>query len=349
MDEEEAELEAIVGVEGEGEAAGTELRELEQNAKAASLSPMLELLRSSGVTASSTSITEMAMDDAEMLLDGSMDATGDGMEGFVRDDAQEDGSMLLVEPMSLPAHFSASDASTLLQRASLAGDSSSMDEMAGMAGVAPKQRPSSQPPESASSKEGPLTWPNSVPTLQFATKPLQQGDGVVSPRSIDGTSHRRLFALPQLPASLSSIDGGHVAEEDSVEFRENLNKLSAECAEKLEAMRNMAQLAEELADATAALAAVEQRFVQPPSIHPADEAPEALQSSAAAIEALGNLMQFSAQSRDSFAEKLRSLNEAMELANSLAIDAADAAAPQAGTSQPDTSAAGVVAQMRPIM
>lgn len=293
---------------------------------------MLELLRSNGVTASSTSMEAMEMGDA------GMEEMGDGMEGFVRDDAEDHGSTFLVEPMSLPAHFSASDASTLLQRA---GDASSLG-IVRMSGGAPQRRPSSQPPES----EGPMTWPHSAaPALQFSTMPPQPGDSIVSPTSSAGT-HRRLFALPRLPGSLSSIDDGQVAEEDSVEFRENLNKLSAECVEKLEAMSSVGQLAEELAAATMALAEVEQRFVQPPSIHPADEAPGTLQSSASAIETLGNIMHFSAQSRESFAERLRSLNEATELANSLAVDAADAAADHGGTSQADASAAGVVAQLR---
>ena len=78
---------------------------------------------------------------------------------------------------------------------------------------------------------------------------------MVSPK----VSHRRLFALPRLPGSLSSIDDGAVAEEDSVEFRENLNKLSGECGEKLDSMGDLYGLTQELAEATLALAAVEAR------------------------------------------------------------------------------------------
>lgn len=180
-----------------------------------------------------------------------------------------------------------------------------------------RERPSSQP---ARGDDGPTTWP----TLQFDRSPtkLSLEGSLVSPK----ISHRRLFALPRLPGSLSSIDDGAVAEEDSVDFRENLNKLSGECAEKLDSMGDLYGLSQELAEANLALAAVEQRFVQPPSITP----PDALHSAESAIEALGNLMEISAQSRKNFAQRLQSLNEAAELANSLAADGAAAAAQDEG-------------------
>lgn len=144
--------------------------------------------------------------------------------------------------------------------------------------------------------------------------------------------------------SLASVEVGQVAEEDSVEFRENLNTLSAQCVEKLDAMGDASALTQELADAAAGLAAAEERFAQPPSIHPADEAPSERVRSAHALEVLGNVMQASAQSRQSFAEKLRSLNDAAELAESLATDRAAATA--AADSAADSSAKAVVDRLR---
>eukprot|EP01046_Picozoa_sp_COSAG06_P034246 COSAG06_NODE_3571_length_5172_cov_277.121624_3_plen_772_part_00 len=304
--EDDPELETIVRVE---DAGGLEPAR-ESLAKKGSLSPQLEMLRLQGT--SPHSLYE-----------------------------EEASSMFLDEPMSLPADFSASDASELLM--------SGLAEANSMGVGGP--RPSSQPAHTGggSGGEGPMTWPHSVSMMQFGgAMPSQPVSGVSTPDASGG--HRRLFALPRLPASLASLDDGQVAEEDSVEFRENLNRLNGECAGKLDTADNVAELTQELAEATLALAAIEQRFMPPPEIHPADEAASALVTSESAIEALGRVMQVSGQSRESFAARLTALNEAAALAQSLAIEGAAAAAAAAAAdgspNKQDSSAAAVVDSLR---
>jgi hypothetical protein len=307
--EDDPELETIVRVE---DAGGLEPAR-ESLAKKGSLSPQLEMLRLQG-----TSPHEL-----HSLYE------------------EEASSMFLDEPMSLPADFSASDASELLM--------SGLAEANSMGVGGP--RPSSQPAHTGggSGGEGPMTWPHSASMMQFGgAMPSQPVSGVSTPDASGG--HRRLFALPRLPASLASLDDGQVAEEDSVEFRENLNRLNGECAGKLDTADNVAELTQELAEATLALAAIEQRFMPPPEIHPADEAASALVTSESAIEALGRVMQVSGQSRESFAARLTALNEAAALAQSLAIEGAAAAAAAAAAdgspNKQDSSAAAVVDSLR---
>ena len=99
--------------------------------------------------------------------------------------------------------------------------------MSGMSG----SRPSSVPAEGMMGiGDGPTTWPHSVSMLQLGAGhgSSQPVSGVSTP-----TTSRRLFALPRLPGSLTSFDDGQVVEEDSVEFRENLNHLNVGCVEKV--------------------------------------------------------------------------------------------------------------------
>ena len=89
-----------------------------------------------------------------------------------------------------------------------------------------------------------------------------------------------------------------------------------------------------------ALAAVEQRWVVPPAIHPSGEAPPDVVTSTSAIEALGYVMQASSQTRESFAARLNELNSAALLADSLAAEGVAAAAASAELDKSGSSADG---------
>ena len=189
--------------------------------------------------------------------------------------AEEEAAMQFVdEPLSLPADAVRRDA-----------------EAAALPDAAEDVRPSSCP---NASEDGPRTWPNAA---------SQPASGVSTPTAL-GSPERNLFGAEG--GALPWIDDGQIAEEDSLAFRENLNRLSLECVDKVDACEKFAGVTRGCAEAVAALASAEQLFAQNQPPAGGDEA-EPAAASAAASEALSTLMGESSAIRQDLAAKMRAL------------------------------------------
>lgn len=195
----------------------------------------LELvMAASGTDASSLRLSSTASDlvKDEMAQKGSLSPQLELLRQQGTDDladlyAEEEAAMFIDEPMSLPADFASSGSFRAFNDAGMSGISGGGD------------RPSSVPAgEMMGIGDGPTTWPHSVSMLQLGAGhgSSQPVFGVSTP---DRVTAQRLFALPRLPGSLTSFDDGQVAEEDSIEFRENLNHLNVGCVEKVGDMEKL--------------------------------------------------------------------------------------------------------------